>query len=82
MNQQTPQPTNNIRIETCKIKVKLFPDDKPVNRRMTNWEREQEIQDATLWGRIPRWFIHDKHFYPDVPPVPKYTVNFDLNAPQ
>lgn len=49
---------------------------------MTPWEREQEIQEAAIWGRTPRDFILDKHFYPYCPPVPKYTVNFDLNAPQ
>lgn len=49
---------------------------------MTLWEREQEIEDAKYWGRHPRWFILDKHFYPDVPQLSKYTVNFDLNAPQ
>ncbi len=60
----------------------MFGDEPPKNRRMTAWEREQEIQEAVLWGRTPRWFILDKHFYPDCPPVPKYSVNFDLNAPQ
>lgn len=57
-------------------------DKQPVNRRMTNWEFEQELQDAKIWGRMPRRFIFDKPFYPECPPVPQYTVNFDLNAPQ
>lgn len=63
------------------FKAKLFPTT-PVNRRMTPWEYEQELIDAREWKRVPRTHIFDKPFYPWVPEVPKYTVNFDLNAPQ
>lgn len=54
----------------------------PQNRRMTKWEYEQELADAKLWGRVPRNYIFDRPTYPYVPEVPKYCVNFDLNAPQ
>lgn len=54
----------------------------PVNRRMTKWEYEQELADAKFWGRVPRNYIFDRPTYPYVPEVPKYCVNFDLNAPQ
>ncbi len=80
-NQPTPPQTNNIRIRAGKIKVQLFPSDQPVNRRMTLWEREQDLEDSKIWGRTPRSFIFDKHFYPECPAVSKYSVNFDLNAP-
>lgn len=49
---------------------------------MTAQEYEWEVQDAKAWFRHPRTHIFDKPFYPWVPEVPKYTVNFDLNAPQ
>lgn len=49
---------------------------------MNPWEKEQEILEAAIWGRRPRDFIFDKPFYDFCPEVPKYTVNFDLNAPQ
>lgn len=52
------------------------------NRRMNPWEFEQELQEAKIWGRMPRTHIFDKPTYPQCPSVPKYTVNFDLNAPQ
>lgn len=54
----------------------------PVNRRMNAWEFQEELKDAYYWGRIPRTHIYDKPFYKECPAVPKYTVNFDLNAPQ
>lgn len=60
----------------------LFPPDEPKNRRMNPWEREQELLDAAIWGRRPRDYILDKPFYDFCPEIPKYTVNFDLNAPQ
>lgn len=53
----------------------------PPNRRMTAWEREQEIQDSIIWKRVPRDYIRDKPFYPYVIPNNKYMVNFDLNPP-
>lgn len=79
--QQTTPPTNNIRIKKCSVKVQLFPTP-PVNRRMTPWEYEQELEDAKIWHRVPRDFIFDHPTYPYVPQIPKYCVNFDLNAPQ
>lgn len=54
----------------------------PVNRRMTSKEYAEELFDAKCWGRVPRTHIFDKPFYSLCPEVPKYTVNFDLNAPQ
>lgn len=62
--------------------MKLFPDNEPKNRRMTPEEYEQELIDAAIWKRHPRTHILDRPFYPYCPPVPKYSVNFDLNAPQ
>ncbi len=29
------------------------------NRRMTLWEREQELEDAIIWHRVPRTYIKD-----------------------
>jgi len=52
------------------------------NRRMNPWEFAQELEDAKIWGRMPRTHIFDKPTYPYVPQMSKYTVNFDLNAPQ
>lgn len=49
---------------------------------MTSKEYEQELIDAKAWGRVPRTHIFDHPTYPWVPEVPKFTVNFDLNAPQ
>lgn len=60
----------------------MFPDMPTPNRRLTTWELQQEIEDAKIWCRVPRSYIHDRPTYPWVPEVPKYTVNFDLNAPQ
>ncbi len=56
--------------------------EEPKNRRRNAWEWEQEVQEAILWGRQPRPYLFDKPFYKECPPVPKYCVNFDLNAPQ
>lgn len=69
-------------MKLCTLNVSMFPDEPPKNRRMTPWEYEQEIQEAIIWCRAPRDFIFDKPTYPYCPQVPKYTVNFDLNAPQ
>lgn len=57
-------------------------EKQPVNRRMNAWEFEQELQEAKIWGRMPRTHIFDKPTYPYVPTVPFYSVNFDLNAPK
>lgn len=64
----------------CVHKELLFPTP-PKNRRMTPKEYADEVADAIIWKRHPRTHILDKPFYPWVPEVPKYTVNFDLNAP-
>lgn len=49
---------------------------------MTPEEYEQELIDAKCWCRVPRTHIFDKPTYPWVPQLSKYSVNFDLNAPQ
>lgn len=51
------------------------------NRRMTLWEREQELEDAIIWHRVPRTYIKDKPFYPWVRTDERFCVNFDLNPP-
>lgn len=43
---------------------------------MTPWEEEQEKQDASIWKRPRRYFIHDRPFY-DIQ-IPEPLVNFDL----
>lgn len=78
---QTPPPAPKYIIKNTVTKVKLFPSPKK-NRRMTPEEFEQELIDAKAWGRVPRSYIFDHPTYAWVPEVPKYTVNFDLNAPQ
>lgn len=60
----------------------MFGPPEVKNRRMTPKEYEDELQIAKIFGRVPRQFILDKPFYPYVPPVDKYTVNFDLNFPK
>lgn len=49
---------------------------------MTAKEYAEELEEAKIWHRVPRDYIFDHPTYPWVPQVPKYTVNFDLNAPQ
>lgn len=49
---------------------------------MTKEEFAEELIEAKIWKHVPRTHILDKPFYPFCPEVPKYTVNFDLNAPQ
>lgn len=47
---------------------------------MTPWEKEQEIQEATIWGHYVRDFILDKPFYKDIPITPIVPrLNFELN---
>ncbi|AXQ66411.1 MAG: hypothetical protein [Anelloviridae sp.] len=81
-DQRPPQQNNTFTITKCVFNVKLFPDDKKPNRRMTAKEYAEELQDAKIWHRVPRDYIFDHPTYPWVPQIPKYTVNFDLNAPQ
>lgn len=52
------------------------------NRRMTTWEREQEIMDSIIWHRVPRDYILDKPTYPWIKPDYTQMVNFDLNKPK
>lgn len=49
---------------------------------MTAKEYAEELEEAKIWHRVPRDYIFDRPTYPWVPQIPKYTVNFDLNAPQ
>lgn len=57
--------------------VKLFPDEKPKNRRLTPKELEDEKIVARIFKRPLRTFINDIPTYPYCVPEPK--VNFDLN---
>lgn len=57
----------------------MFGDNPPKNRRMTPWEKEQEIQESIIWGHYVRDYILDKPTYknlPITPIIPK--INFDL----
>lgn len=50
------------------------------NRRMTPWEREQEIQESKIWGHYVRDYILDKPWYKDLPITPIVPrLNFELN---
>lgn len=60
----------------CRNKVFLFPQPTP-NRRLTPWEEEQDKQEASIWGRAKKYFIHDIPYYYDLNPEP--LVNFKLN---
>lgn len=59
-------------------KVKLF-EDKPKLRRFTNWELQEEKQEAAIWKRPMRSFWGDPPTYPYC--VPEPMVNFHLNYP-
>lgn len=59
------------------IKVKLFADAKPKNRRFLPHEMQTEIDLARWMKRPVRTFTSDPPFYPWLPPEP--LVNFDLN---
>ncbi len=43
---------------------------------MTSWEQQEERELAAIFKRPQRLYIHDKPFYPWLPPEPY--VNFDL----
>ncbi len=60
----------------CKFNVKLFPDNKQKNRRLTPQELETELYIAKWMKRPPRTMLLDPPFYPWLPPEPR--VNFDL----
>lgn len=62
----------------CVKYVKLF-EDKPKIRRLTNWEQQEEKEDAKHWCRPVRSYWGDKPIYPWCPPEPY--VNFELNYP-
>lgn len=49
---------------------------------MTEKEYADEVEEAKIWFRVPRSYIFDRPTYPWCPQDTKYTVNFDLNAPQ
>lgn len=47
---------------------------------MTPKEKEEEIQEAGIWGHYVRDYILDKPYYKDIPIVPIVPkINFDLN---
>lgn len=72
--------TNGIKIKSSKITVNLFPENKPKNRRMTPWEKQEEKEIAAIFKRPPRDFIFDFPTYPFFPITPKVPkINFDLN---
>ena len=56
--------------------MKLFPENKPKNRRFTHKEFETELELSKWMKRPPRYFINDEPFYPWL--VPEPLVNFDL----
>lgn len=60
-----------------KIKVQLFPPEKPKNRLLTPWELQEEKIVANVFKRPMRYYTQDPPFYPYVVPEPK--VNFQLN---
>lgn len=60
----------------------LFEPPVKKNRRLTPSEMETELQICKIFKRNPRTYFNDLPFYPYVPQVPKYSVNFDLNPPQ
>lgn len=46
---------------------------------MTSKEFEQELQEAKIWGHIPRTYIKDKPYYTNMPITPLVPiVKFDL----
>lgn len=59
----------------------MFSDPYPVkNRRMNSKEYMEELWLATWMKRPPCTMIHDKPFYPWLPPTPVVpSVNFKLN---
>lgn len=49
------------------------------NRMLTAKERSEDLQDAIIWDRYPRSYLHEKHFYKNMLITPKVPyVNFDL----
>jgi len=59
----------------------MFGKPYKTNRRFTSKEFEQELEDARIWKRRPRYYIHDKPDYKlDVlEPLVNFNVNFELN---
>lgn len=49
------------------------------NRRFTQREFAEELEDAKIWHRYPRTFIKDQPWYPWAYPPPKPDICFDLN---
>lgn len=55
----------------------MFGEPPQKNRRLTPTEMQTELEICKWMKRPPRYYIHDKPFYPWV--VPEPLVNFDLN---
>lgn len=55
----------------------MFGQSKNKNRRLTAKEREDDLQDAIIWGRYPRTYKNECYYYKDMNPEP--LVNFALN---
>lgn len=64
------------------MKIDLFNDYKPKNRRMNSKEMETELEICKIFMRPPRDFIFDHPTYPYVKTDYSKMVNFDLNAPK
>lgn len=57
----------------------MFQEPPQKNRRFTANEMQTELEISKWLKRPPRSFIHDKPFYPWLPPTPVVPyVNFDL----
>lgn len=55
-------------------------EPKSKNRRLNPKELETEYELCSIFHRPPRTYLHDKPFYPWLPPEPIVpSVNFDLN---
>ncbi len=63
------------------MRIDLFNDYKPKNRRMNSKEMETELEICKIFMRPPRDFIFDKPTYPYIKPDYSKMVNFDLNTP-
>lgn len=55
----------------------MFGQRKNKNRRLTAKERADDLEDAIIWGRYPRSYKNECHYYKDITPEP--LVNFALN---
>lgn len=55
----------------------MFGTPYKLNRRMNPKEFAEELEDARIWKRRPRYYIHDKPDYNIN--IPEPLVNFQLN---